>query len=481
MLPTNSDPAVGPIRHQPHRHRPPSHAPGQPYYYPSSYSQAGSFGLSNGPSTPSHPTAPFDHFPDDSPHSFATRTPSFSGPESGGELGFASIGPTPAGFAGQVATEFGLDEADRKVLHEIANTPPLMRELRLHGSLMALRREQRALKERLDNQDQTLRSLEQLVRTEWKPTNAQKNVLRDLMRHYTIKSVGSYAKLPEETLKYVVRKADSLRMPNLQNDLVMREALKEILRNEATEQKSAIRKLIFGKCGQDVDGTVISGPPLVSMVTSIWDDWHFGSYTTPISGKFLARFALLRNIATPIVRRRRANGATTRGDTGFWQAVENELAKIKKYSVQERMNWEAAQMKSDAELHPPDGEEFDLNIGEDMQNDDDNDDNDDTTGPDTSRLQARIAEHDASTTNASGPPTDMEEDDDVAPTDLKLTSLATCCILRYYLYIVRSYFRAMSEVRPAKPAKPASSPPPTSVMASRSRELDSRGPSAGLQ
>ncbi|RDX53556.1 hypothetical protein OH76DRAFT_1479973 [Lentinus brumalis] len=178
-----------------------------------------------------------------------------------------------------------------------------------------------------------LAHLEKLCELAWTPNKSQMKILRALVRHYLVKVLPTYTSLGGYVKTYIHNNADVLHMSFYATDPTIRTTINGLCGELASQMKSSFRKALFKAVQNKV--------PLVTFAKNMYNSYHLVPVPKDVPTAMLATFALMRQVADPLAKKKNTAGS----DTGFWKALEaSQDALYKKHSPdKDRVNGPAWQ------------------------------------------------------------------------------------------------------------------------------------------
>ncbi|KAI0716146.1 hypothetical protein C8T65DRAFT_738180 [Cerioporus squamosus] len=203
---------------------------------------------------------------------------------------------------------FGIDTQRSKVY--------AFQERNIEAKLMIMFMQQLSLDTRLSavfntlsQTDDRLRHLEKLCSIGWTPNKPQYKMLRALMRHYAIKALPTYTALAG----YVKNNADVLQMGFYNTDPPVRTTINSICIDLAGQVKSNFRKALFKAVAKKTSLSVYAA--------NTYNKYHLAPVPKEVPNHILATFALMRDVAEPLAKKKNSAG----NDTGFWKNLEKAI------------------------------------------------------------------------------------------------------------------------------------------------------------
>ncbi|KZP14879.1 hypothetical protein FIBSPDRAFT_99699 [Athelia psychrophila] len=214
----------------------------------------------------------------------------------------------------QVAARLGLNHDDTSLVHDFAIVSLDKKLITIFVHIIQQRNKELAAAGPLGNITSSLSRIEALCRKSWEPSEGQIKLLKQLLRHYTIKPVATYKDLAGFVRDYIIQHKEKLKLQVYVKDALAKRTVNSFLTKEANECKSQFRKAIFESVRNKV--------PLAEFAKQMVTAWHMPLQPNPIPDAILATLAMHRSVAGPLAIKRSVKG----GDTGHWQQVEVYLA-----------------------------------------------------------------------------------------------------------------------------------------------------------
>ncbi|KII95861.1 hypothetical protein PLICRDRAFT_26185 [Plicaturopsis crispa FD-325 SS-3] len=141
-------------------------------------------------------------------------------------------------------------------------------------------------------------------------------LLKALLRHYLIKPNATYGKVNETVESYIWHHATTLNLEIYVSDPIVRSTTNKYLHTQFAQVKGAFRKLLWRVTDKKT--------ALDVWAKEVLCDYHLPAIPKSVPTDVLASFALMRDVAAPLVPNKVPRG----GDTGFWPALEARLDKL---------------------------------------------------------------------------------------------------------------------------------------------------------
>ncbi|KAJ7664972.1 hypothetical protein B0H17DRAFT_1143451 [Mycena rosella] len=172
----------------------------------------------------------------------------------------------------------------------------------------------------------TLSNMKTFLNETWTLTDNQEKLLKGLLRHYLIMPLGSYSTLAGHVQAYILKHLATLHLDLYKTDPTVKETVNVFVGAQAHNIKGTFRKLVFS--------SVTKKKGLTPFARKILDKYHLPNIPDSPPQDVLATFALMREIAAPLVD---TSTSRPRGsDTGFWTGVEEALETLYSKHGQDR-------------------------------------------------------------------------------------------------------------------------------------------------
>ncbi|KZV71206.1 hypothetical protein PENSPDRAFT_751915 [Peniophora sp. CONT] len=223
-----------------------------------------------------------------------------------------------------IGNTFHLSNESRKLLSDFQRADAETRSLMLFGLQLAGIEQFGRVEKKLSAVQTSITRVEKNTRAAWKLNDAQMKVVKRLVWHWLTSAIAQYGKpVTTSIMAWIAKHPERLQLEDYKDDTIKQQTVYGFVNSSQNSIKSNVRKMVFLSVENKLPVSRFSG--------GLQDKHLEGRATEAERRANLAQHALMRKIALPLYKKKKANGNATKGaDTGFWGALNTELKRLKK-------------------------------------------------------------------------------------------------------------------------------------------------------